>query len=407
MSKKSGLGLLYTNEINSKISTIESILLKFESGEYAACFSAMEEIAENIMDLGMIYGYEGVEAIAERMYTAARFGRRKCQNSDLGKNELYDIREKLQDSINALSSVIELADTSSKDLIHRTRGTMDFKIDEIQVVHESEADDACENEADNDVVPVAKNGPPDGSFNFEIREFSAVSKLESDSTESAARSRENADDAVSKEIESEMFEKVVSWVESPVAPEEDVKGDVDFTKAFVNGQIELPDGSLGKELEESIRKNLAEVALCMDNLQNAPFDEVVWGELYGACESLRALDNEVALKPVAEIIGSMITIAGRWKDAGAGAPALYIEALSGCKDLILRFIDEKKLPTTAFRELKSQIRALDSNRHNFAGLQRGIQPNAQFADFDDEDYDVPIAPKLSLLMRIKKFFGMI
>ncbi|HHL71436.1 MAG TPA: hypothetical protein ENJ29_02900 [Bacteroidetes bacterium] len=236
-NEKIVLDTIYKEEIESGIGQIEAALQAIDSnGRFDENIKTVLNSCMHIMDLGMIHGYEGVEAIAEMMFNAARYCSRQ------GSATLDETREKLNSALSALKEVVRYSDESDEQaIVDKTRTAMDFQIDTIQFSgDEQEEQEEWHEPARSNLHRLSSQKLP-----FEIKEFTAipVTDLTSEHEDEQEPDIEETGESDTCETGSEpqqIDEFAAADIFEQIDEAEDTP-DFDYIQAFEEGEVRIVD----------------------------------------------------------------------------------------------------------------------------------------------------------------------
>lgn len=377
----------YRQEINKNIVRIETALN--EIGTHGYSDDEMRTIISGclqIMDLGMIHGYDGVEAIAERMHAAARY----CALN--GEASLDKNMKRLDDAMQTLRQVVELSEeVAVKSYVEETNTKMDFQIDDIIALEEQDT------ESDDYVEPLRNRKNLNGANNedvFEIKEFTAIRKIRK-STE------EPASDTVDEEhINAENIAAEFDRIE----PFDDTIDDPDYLQAFEEGDVTIIESTLDDITMEKVLTDLEQIEKAIDKIQDDRDDTIKSAaiqEIREATSDLRIISEEEALQPVAEIIYPMERIASEKLRSTVAIDAM--DVLQECTHIVREFLDSHELSLSKLTALRSEL-----NTKLFVGERRSPFDDLDLEnlpEIDDEDEEIQII-KTPFVAKLRKLFGM-
>ncbi len=379
--------IFYRQEVHKNIHRIESALKEIAAkGFLKDELRAIINGCMQIMDLGMIHGYDGVEAIAELMYAAARY----CALN--GEESLEKNKKRLDDAMQTLRQVVELSEESSaRSYVDETNTKMDFQIDDIIALEEQDAD------SEEYIVPLrnrksitAEN--EDGLF--EIKEFTAVRKIKKTVENSEPQPQEPA--TIDENELAAEFEKDESLDEAYNYP--------DYMQAFEEGEVTVIESTLDDITLQKVLADLDQIESAIDKMQKGQDDSETTAaiqEIREATSDLRAISEEEAMQPIAEIIYPMERIASEKLRSEVAAEA--IDVLQECTRILREYLDNHELSLAKLTALRSEF-----NSKLFVGERKSpfesIVLDESAEDEDDRD-EIQII-KTPLVSKLRKLFGM-
>lgn len=377
----------YRGEVERRIRDIEHALLTIDAnGHFDDNIKCILNSCMQIMDLGMIHGYEGVEAIAEQMFAAARY----CAWQ--GSSFLEDMRQKLGDALGALKQVVQIADHfEQRDLIDKARFSMDFSIDEFTTKDEKDASEDIWQEP----LRGRRNLTIAESDLYEIREFTAIPKKKN--------TAEHAPPIEAPAIDESALAEHFDWT-SGETHELEEQDNLDLTDAFEEGEICLDESTLNEQTSSEILQYLDQIEQAAKNLQEEVEPGVAIAEIAEAAQNLESLCAKVNAQKLKDMCAPIAEIAaGRLDEPELRQPAINV--IIDCMLNLREFLKKGKVATAVLIELKDKIRDLDRIPHLLAAGD-GDDGEDDLADMDLGGLDLPAPPKPPFVVRLKKAFGM-
>ena len=387
-AEEAHLDEFYKQEVYEKISTLEEALLYIDqNGRFEENLKKILSSCMQIMDLGMIHGYEGVEAIAESMYAAARY----CAWQ--GAESIEEVRKKLLTALETLKQVVELTDpTETQQLIDKTRVEMDFKIDDVMPHHHEERPDEIWSE------PVRRKTL--GMQSSELIHLKDFSEDQEGDGESEKVSRNGAYAHTPKqEIDEDKINEELEAYEG--ADEEEQPAGHEPVKSFVEGEIELIEHALDEILINKVHLILDRLEEAIDQVETGIDVELSLQDIKDACEELKTLSLEIQLQPLSRLIYGMHELAYQYLEKDIGR----LEAISLLREgagLLQDYLHRKKIETRLLLDYQNQF-----ERFQNKVSQKEQQLNQQDDEVDfDQDIEILDPPKLPFIVRLKRLFGM-
>ncbi len=394
MDKQSKVVLdsIYKEEIESGIERIELALQSIDSnGHFDENIKTVLNSCMHIMDLGMIHGYEGVEAIAEMMFNAARYCSRQ------GAETLDETREKLNSALSALKEVVRFSDESEEQaLVDKTRTAMDFQIDTIQFIDDEQDDqDEWHEPARSNVHRLASQKLP-----FEIKEFTAIpipDPAEKEEADSAEKHDEpGAAQPEAQQVDEFALADAFDQIEEPEEAQE-----FDALQAFEEGEVRIVDDALDAIPVSQVLQTLGRIETAIRNYRDNFEPELALQDVRDSLAELKGTSAEPALQPVAELLYPLERI-GREHLEKDETREETLQLIEECNRVIRAFAEERRVPSETLLSLKEKI------NH----LEKMLEPEDELSHFDvefEEDYDEPEVlppPRQPWITRIRRFFGM-
>ncbi|MFQ5630888.1 MAG: hypothetical protein ACE5I1_19125 [bacterium] len=380
----------YLGEVATNIESIEATLQTIrQNGEFDKDINKILNSIMHIMDMGMIHGFEGVEAVAEQIYAAARY------ISWQGEESLEDIKPKFLESLETLKKVVDITDPyAARELVDRAKFEMDYQID--------------------DVISVSQEAGFDEQFYEPVRDKTKTIRIygnDFSEENEAVTTPENENDDENDETDyistylKDSFDKAIEWSEAPGVGEfAEPEIENDYIKAFEDGEVVLINEALDEKKNRAIENKLNNLQSVLADLkENLPLIEN-WQKVADVCGDLKNEIEQLAFEPLADIISPLaeiIQMASENEDAREQAFAI----LHHCQALIRQFIDDKKVETIKIVDLKSKIHFFEKD---FMPEEWSDQLDPRIlASLDGiDDMELPPPPKIPLLARLKRFFGM-
>lgn len=378
----------YISEVEANIDEIRSALERINAnGQFDESITEIMNCTLQLMDLGMIHGYEGVEAIAERMYTAARY----CALN--GPECLESVKPKLQQSVSTLQDVVELNDSvSAQKLVDQTKTEMDYTLDEIP----SDNGDAA---LDPNTADPFRHQPPRAEMITD--NFLEINDL--DGCEEDEEPQEMEERISDGPVDEAAFEDAVRWSEragEELLEEDEPKND--FIKAFEDGEVIMLEHAFDTRIARRVFGSMEKLTACLAELEMNSDLHTTWQEVALLSNDLRHMSQNAALEPLSDIFFSMEMIAERAFEAAAERQASWL-LLTECRDFIQEYLDNKRIATGRLIELKSRLEL-------FLDKPAPDEEPGFAADFDDEeddeDDDSGPPPRIPFIVRLRRFFGM-
>lgn len=382
-AKENPIEIFYREEVTKNIDQIEIALQKIDTnGHFQSQLQLIINGCTRIMDLGMIHGYDGVEAIAERMFTAAR----SCSIN--GADSLEKTRKRLDNVMQTLRQVVELSEGSSaKAFIDETNTKMDFQIDDFASLEEND------DESDEYAVPIRNRSSlqSDATLNqFEIKEFTAVPKVKKTAEDQSHQQNLPLDE---EEI-AEEFEEIDEIDDQDHLP--------DYMQAFEEGGVTIIESTLDDITMQKVVADLDQIdsAICKIK-EDGDNSTIAIQEIKESCTDLRQISEAEAMQPIAEIIYPMERIANEKLRSDHAAEA--IDVLQECNLLLREFVNNHELPLTKLTSLRSEF-----NTKVFANERRSPFDEINLQDINDIDDEVEEIHliKTPFVAKLRKLFGM-
>ncbi len=371
----------YLEQVNSKIKQLELALSSIDqNGHFDDNIKTILNHCMQIMDLGMIHGYEGVEAIAETMFVAARYCKQK------GSEALEEVRPKLMKALEALKEVVELTDPlATQDLIDRARIDMDYRIDDLMPGEDGENDDVLSEPIRNKVIP-HKNG----ERLFEIHEFTALPQ-----EPKILMPSENTSAPVLDE------EAVANKVDNLAPEEESPAVQADHMDAFLEGEYRY----LADDLDQA---HLARLHGILDNLEDSigraetgiELEEAI-DEIQSGIQELEAIGHETQFAFLREIVQPLTRVAMDYLENDW----VRLEVIAAIREgslLVRELLHKKKLAVTAIAEYLQRLDEIESKAVNKMDNEQDWINDG----YDGDDIEMSEPPRLPFIVRLKKVFGM-
>lgn len=382
----------YTIEVTENIKMIENCLEQLEDSE--AFEDQVKQILHatmQIMDLSMIHGFEGVEAVAEQIYAATRYLSRQ------GIDMVESFKPKLSEALDTLKQIVDITDPhTARQLVHRTRYEMDYQIDDVPPLSEEDVAEEMWYE------PVRDKAAARRGLSEKLLKNNPVTRIPGDGAWPVS------DPPIQLPLdEEELFEKATGWSESPGFRdliERELSND--YLSAFEAGEIILVRDLLDSETRERVLQELDRLRIALMALDDANCSKDSWESIARTCESLATACQISALEPLIEVVAPMNTIALRAaEDIDLRGEIAVL--LRQCIDTIDEFLEQEAIPTAVVQDLKSQI-------HTYMMYEVIESPiDALHADLTRDfglDIDADTVPELrrfSFWMRLKRFFGLL
>ncbi len=372
----------YLEQINQKIEQLELALSSIDqNGHFDDNIKAVLNNCMQIMDLGMIHGYEGVEAIAETMFIAARYCAQK------GSETLDEVRPKLMKALDALKEVVELTDPlATQDLIDRARNEMDYRIDDLLPAEEGENDELLSEPIRSKLLTASKKGDK----LFEIKE-----------DESESEKRLIPDPAENGTTPSLDEEAVAQDVDRWLAQEEAPAAQADRTDAFLEGEFRwLQDGLDPVSLErlhhilDTLEDNIGRAETGIE------LEEAI-EEIQTSIRELSAVWLEDGFEFLQEILEPLARVASDYLENDW----VRLEVIAAIREgtlLVREWLHKKKLPVSAISAYRKRLDEIENKAVNKADNEQEWLNEG----FDSDDIEISEPPKLPFIVRLKKIFGM-
>ena len=375
----------YRQEVNKNLGRIESALNKINTDDHFD--DEMRTIINGcmqIMDLGMIHGYDGVEAIAERMNAAARY----CALH--GEDSLEKNKKRLDDAMQTLRQVVELSEeTSVKSYVDETNTKMDFQIDDIMTLDEQDA------ESDQYVVPLRNRKNFNGSSEngiFEIKEFTAVRKVR----------KSNSDSQQDTNDEKPVDEENIAAEFDRIEPFDEIYDYPDYMQVFEEGDVTVIESTLDDITMEKVLSDLDQIEKAiakMQDGQDGTATSAAIQEIREATNDLRVISEEEAMQPIAEIIYPMERIATEKLRSEVAGDAM--EVLQECTHILREFLNNHELSLSRLTALRSEF-----NSKLFVGERKSPFEDINLDELSEiEDEEIQII-KTPFVAKLRKLFGM-
>ena len=328
----------------------------------------------------MIHGYEGVEAIAETMFVAARYCAQK------GSETIEEVRPKLMKALEALKEVVELTDPlATQDLIDRARIDMDYRIDDLMPSEEGENDEVLSEPIRNKMMP-RKNG----ESLFEIHEFTALPQ-----EPKILAPSENSSGPVLDE------ESVADEVENLAPEEESPAVQADHVDAFLEGEYRY----LADDLDQVALVRLHGI---LDNLEDSigraetgiELDEAI-EEIKAGIQELEAICLEEPFAFLREIVQPLTRVAMDYLENDW----VRLEVIAAIREgnlLVRELLQKKKIAVAAISEFRKMLDEIESKAVNKMDNEQDWLNNG----YDGDDIEMTEPPRLPFIVRLKKVFGM-
>ncbi|MDQ7064864.1 MAG: hypothetical protein Q9P90_11540 [candidate division KSB1 bacterium] len=371
----------YLEQVNSKIEQLELALSSIDqNGHFDDNIKTILNNCMQIMDLGMIHGYEGVEAIAETMFVAARYCAQK------GSETIEEVRPKLMKALEALKEVVELTDPlATQDLIDRARIDMDYRIDDLMPGEDGENDDVLSEPIRNKVMP-HKNG----ESLFEIHEFTALPQ----EPKILAPSENSSDPALDEEAVANEVDNLASEEESPAV-------EADHVEAFLEGEYRY----LADDLNQADQARLHGI---LDNLEDSigraetgiELDEAI-DDIKAGLQELEAISFEEQFKFFREIVQPLTRVAMDYLE-NDWVRLEVIAAIREGSQVVRELLQKKRIPVTAIAEYRNMLEEIENKAMNKVDSEQDWLNNG----YEGDDIEMSEPPRLPFIVRLKKVFGM-
>lgn len=396
-NEKIVLDTIYKEEIESGIGQIEAALQAIDSnGRFDENIKTVLNSCMHIMDLGMIHGYEGVEAIAEMMFNAARYCSRQ------GSATLDETREKLNSALSALKEVVRYSDESDEQaIVDKTRTAMDFQIDTIQFSgDEQEEQEEWHEPARSNLHRLSSQKLP-----FEIKEFTAipVTDLTSEHEDEQEPDIEEAGESDTSETGSEpqqIDEFAAADIFEQIDEAEDTP-DFDYIQAFEEGEVRIVDEVLDSISAAQIVQAVDKIDEAIQKYRENIEPELALQDVRDSLAELKETTREPVLQPVSELLFPLERI-GREHLENKETREEALDLIEECNRVVRAFAEQQQVSSATLLTLKEKI------NH----LQKMLAPEDQLSLFNvefEEDFEEPEIlppPKQPLIARIRRFFGM-
>ncbi|MCA9735196.1 hypothetical protein KC799_23875 [candidate division KSB1 bacterium] len=373
----------FRDEFENNIDQISIALQKIDAnGSFDSQIQIIMKGCMHIMDLGMVHGYDGVEAIAGRMFTAAR----SCAVN--GASVLEKSKKRLNDAMQTLRQVVELGeDSSAQPYIDATNSNMDFQIDDFEKIDEATELEAEEGESEAQDLDTKQK--PEAKL-FEIKEFTAVPKIREKATSDENQDKSNDAD---EQLEPVFEKEKEYWLTESFADElqDEDEEDIEVIKNT------LEDINLQKAVYDLDQINSA-IEIIKDDGEDA---NLAIQDIKDSCADLRVISEEEAMQPIAEIIYPMERIAAE-KLKGNNSE-IAVDIMEECTALLRDFLFNHELPLTKLTSIRTSF-----NTKLFADSR--VSPFEEFDidevhEFEDELGEVHLI-KTPLVSKLRKLFGM-
>ncbi len=367
----------YLDQVNRKLAALEASLEALEAGDrFEEEIKSVLNYCMQIMDLGMIHGYEGVEAIAESMFAAARY----CAQH--GPGAVEEVRPKLLKALQALRQVVDMTDPSATQaLIDRARMEMDYRIDDLLPGEEPEQDDML-------AEPV-RNRPAPLNLDESVQQDEGA----------AVESEQSADENVAAP-EPPAVETLADALADFSVPEPGSDLVFDKTDAFLHGETILLNGSLSENAIQKIHKLLDQVEDSIEEAETGiDLDDAVQ-MVQDSCQALREGCRDTGYEVLMEIVEPMQKVAQEYLQSDL-IRLEGIEAIRRGNIIIRDFLQQGKLPTAAVAKFRAEVEALE------ARAAQKLEDDIEWNEINlGEELSISPPPKLPLVVRLKQLFGM-
>ncbi len=372
----------YLEQINQKIEQLELALSSIDqNGHFDDNIKAVLNNCMQIMDLGMIHGYEGVEAIAETMFIAARYCAQK------GSETLDEVRPKLMKALDALKEVVELTDPlATQDLIDRARNEMDYRIDDLLPAEEGENDELLSEPIRSKLLTASKKG--DKFFEIKEDESESEKRLIPDPAENGTTPSLD-EEAVAQDVD--------RWLSQEEAP----AVQADRTDAFLEGEFRwLQDGLDPVSLErlhhilDTLEDNIGRAETGIE------LEEAI-EEIQTSIRELSAVWLEDGFEFLQEILEPLARVASDYLENDW----VRLEVIAAIREgtlLVREWLHKKKLPVSAISAYRKRLDEIENKAVNKADNEQEWLSEG----FDSDDIEISEPPKLPFIVRLKKIFGM-
>ncbi len=394
-NEKIVLDTIYKEEIESGIGQIEAALQAIDSnGRFDENIKTVLNSCMHIMDLGMIHGYEGVEAIAEMMFNAARYCSRQ------GSATLDETREKLNSALSALKEVVRYSDESDEQaIVDKTRTAMDFQIDTIQFSgDEQEEQEEWHEPARSNLHRLSSQKLP-----FEIKEFTAIPVTDLSGGHEDEQDVEEARGSDKPESGSEL-QQIDEFAAADILEQIDEAEDTpdfDYIQAFEEGEVRIVDDVLDSISAAQIVQAADKIDEAIQNYRENIEPELALQDVRDSLAELKNTTREPVLQPVSELLFPLERI-GREHLENDETREEALDLIVECNRVVRAFAEQQQVSSATLLTLKEKI------NH----LQKMLDPEDQLSLFNvefEEDFEEPEIlppPKQPLIARIRRFFGM-
>ncbi|RME00895.1 MAG: hypothetical protein D6814_02625, partial [Calditrichaeota bacterium] len=197
-------------------------------------------------------------------------------------------------------------------------------------------------------------------------------------------------------------EKVAENFESIDFLQEEKKAQPDYIKAFEEAEIEVVEAALDEILIQKVHEALDLMKEALENIEQETEVNLAIQDVKSACNQLKDLSYELQLQPLSNIIFPMGKLATDYLENETDRPRA-MQLLREGMQAIQQFVDQKKIATSHLKSLTLELESFEPG--TMLPEQEEANETNDFL-FGDEEPDIPEPPRLPMIVRLKRFFGM-
>lgn len=379
----------YATEVRKNIENLAGALSEIDGQTaFLEKINVIINALQCIKDLAMIHGYEGVEAIAERMENGARH----YLSQGLDSPELF--RAKMNQALDVLRRMVDMVDDrETQRLVRETAHAMDYEIDSLNVdLHEGKADI----DQQQDGIPEITDEP--------VKDDDDDNKLQTQTPAS--------------EMWSALEDEFLGICEPELSVPEVVAGDeysghaaelkVEPLISRAGGTEEQVEYAFDEILATKVTEHLDRLAAAVQRIHENENRALAVQEVRDICMALKILSEQVGHAAFNQLVFPLERLVRECLHPEDGS-AEVVAAVAHAEQLLRSYLISPDKNPAELLSMKDQVERFFSEEH----LTITSEAAATFAEPPDDDEDVfgddeqyPRPPKPPMIIRLRRLFGM-